>query len=297
MEKVLLIVNPSSGGEKAKKYEPKALEKLKSCFGEVEVRYTQKGKDAFKFAKDAARAHYDAVFVMGGDGTVNEGISGIAEEDYRPAFGLFPLGTVNDLARALHIPLNPEKAISGFNKNLLMPLDIGKINDKYFINVVAIGSIPSAINEVEAEEKTKWGKLAYYMAGLRKIAETHSYNFRLDIDGQKKEIQSSTLLIGLTNSIGGFEQLLPSATANDGFLHLMYIKDENLMDTIMAVPELLTGVDQSAEYVEYIRFKKAGISLKNPDETLKVNVDGDGGDALPVDIGILPSHIRVFHGK
>ena len=92
MSKVLLIVNPSSGGEKAKSYEDLAREKLAECFDEVVVKHTEKGGDATAFAKQAAEDHYDSVFVMGGDGTVNEGISGLAELDYRPTFGFFPLG-------------------------------------------------------------------------------------------------------------------------------------------------------------------------------------------------------------
>ena len=69
MSKVLLIVNPSSGGEKAKSYEDLAREKLAECFDEVVVKHTEKGGDAAAFAKQAAEDHYDSVFVMGGDGT------------------------------------------------------------------------------------------------------------------------------------------------------------------------------------------------------------------------------------
>ena len=155
MSKVLLIVNPSSGGEKAKSYEDLAREKLAECFDEVVVKHTEKGGDAAAFAKQAAEDHYDSVFVMGGDGTVNEGISGLAELDYRPTFGFFPLGTVNDLARALGIPLDAEEAIQNLDINKVKPLDIGKINDQYFMNVVAIGTIPESINNVDSEDKTK----------------------------------------------------------------------------------------------------------------------------------------------
>lgn len=111
MKKAVLIVNPSSGGEKAKEFETLAEEKLKQLFDEVVVKQTEKGGDAEQFAREAAESHFDSVFVMGGDGTVNEGISGLAEQAYRPKFGFFPLGTVNDLARALNLPMDPEEAI------------------------------------------------------------------------------------------------------------------------------------------------------------------------------------------
>ena len=107
------MVNPSSGGEQAKEFEQLAIAKLESVFDEVVVLHT-KSRDA-KLYSEAATEGYHSVFVMGGDGTVNEGISGIAEQEHRPNFGFFPLGTVNDLARALGIPLEPEEAINHFS--------------------------------------------------------------------------------------------------------------------------------------------------------------------------------------
>lgn len=295
MEKALLIINPSSGGEKAKDYEKQAIEKLEELFDKVEVKYTEKAGDARDFAKNAAREKYNSVFVMGGDGTVNEGISGLAEEDYRPDFGFFPLGTVNDLARALKISLEPEEAINELNINRMKKIDIGKINDSYFMNVVAIGVIPEAINDVEVEDKTKFGKLAYFISGFKSIKDAKAFLFELEIDNEKIDISSSTILIGLTNSIGGFESILPEAEVDDGKLHVIYLKDKRLIDSIKAVPNLITGVSDSNDNVGYRTCEEINIKLLE-NETLSVNADGDEGDKLPVSIKVLPSHISVYCG-
>ncbi len=295
MKKALLIINPSSGGEKAKEYQQLAQEKLNQSFDEVKICQTEQKGDAKSFAKKAANEKYDSVFVMGGDGTVNEGISGLAEEKYRPKFGFFPLGTVNDLARALDIPLDPKKAIANFSITKTTPLDIGKINDSYFMNVVAIGAIPEAINNVDSEQKTKFGKLAYFISGFKELSNNETYSFLVTIDGKKQEITSSTLLIGSTNSIGGFESLLPEAKVDDGKLHLIYLKDPSLIDTIKSVPDLLKGVAKATENVGYLAFDQAVISLENSDKKLVTNVDGDEGDILPVTITVLPAHLEVYH--
>lgn len=295
MKKALLIINPSSGGEKAKEYQQLAQEKLNQSFDEVKICQTERKGDAKSFAKKAANERYDSVFVMGGDGTVNEGISGLAEEKYRPKFGFFPLGTVNDLARALDIPLDPKKAIANFSITKTTPLDIGKINDSYFMNVVAIGAIPEAINNVDSEQKTKFGKLAYFISGFKELSNNETYSFLVTIDGKKQEITSSTLLIGSTNSIGGFESLLPEAKVDDGKLYLIYLKDPSLIDTIKAVPDLLKGVAKATENVGYLAFDQAEISLENSDKKLATNVDGDEGDILPVTITVLPAHLEVYH--
>lgn len=294
MTKVLLVVNPSSGGEKAKDFQEMAKEKLGQHFEEVIVKHTEKAGDASDFAKEAAKEHYEAVFVMGGDGTVNEGISGLAEEEYRPKFGFFPLGTVNDLARALNMPLDPEEAIQSLDLTKTKSLDIGKINDNYFMNVVAVGTIPQAVNETTVEEKTKLGKFAYAISAFKNLAANQSYNFKVELDGVEKEIESSTVLIGLTNSIGGFEQLLPEAKVSDGLLHFLYLKDSNLLESLQTLPSLLTGVDESNNRVGYHQVKEVKVSIVDSEETLKVNVDGDEGDELPVEVKVLPSHLQVY---
>lgn len=295
MKKALLIINPSSGGEKAKEYAQLAQEKLNQSFDVLKIRHTKKSGDAKRFAKEAASEKYDSVLVMGGDGTVNEGISGLAEENYRPKFGFFPLGTVNDLARALDIPLDPKKAIDNFSIARTTSLDIGKINNSYFMNVVAIGAIPEAINNVDSEQKTKFGKLAYFISGFKELSNNETYSFLVTIDGKEQEITSSTLLIGSTNSIGGFESLLPEAKVNDGKLYLIYLKDPSLIQTIKAVPDLLKGVDEATANVGYLTFNQVVISLQDRNKKLATNVDGDEGDFLPVTIRILPTHLEVYH--
>ncbi|MGX7775793.1 diacylglycerol/lipid kinase family protein [Streptococcus pluranimalium] len=295
MKKALLVVNPSAGGEKAQEFQKAAVEKLESYFDEVEVKETKKGGDARDFARAAAQDKLDSVFVIGGDGTVNEGISGLAEQDYRPKFGFFPLGTVNDLARALNMPINPKEAIEALDFEQTKSLDIGKINDRYFMNVVAVGSIPEAVRDVSVEEKKKFGKMAYLISGLKKIAQNETYHFDLEVDGETISVESTTIIIGLTNSIGGHEHFLPEANVNDGLLHLVYLKDKNLMESLKAVPSLVQGVSESNDSIGYRTFTKAYIEGK-PEKHLGSNVDGDEGDKLPLTISILPAHLEAYCG-
>ncbi|MGX7351509.1 diacylglycerol/lipid kinase family protein [Enterococcus canis] len=287
----LLIINPSSGGEEAQEYREKIENRLRSLFDTVQIRETEGAGDAKKFAAEAAAAKVDSVFAMGGDGTVNEAISGLAEKEFRPKFGFFPLGTVNDLARALDIPLDPNEAIEQLTLRT-KKIDIGKINDHYFINVVALGTIPAAVNETATSEKTKLGKLAYFVNGAKGVLNNDYYQFELLLDDKKQQITSSTLLVGLTNSIGGFEGLLPEAEVDDGLLHLIYLKDESLFDTLKAAPGLVKGVTEENQNLGYIAFKAGTITA---DQSLTANVDGDPGDELPLQLAVLPQHLSVYY--
>ncbi|EGJ26811.1 diacylglycerol/lipid kinase family protein [Streptococcus porcinus] len=292
MKKVLLIVNPASGGEQAKEFEKEVRDKLTNHFDHVDTRYTEDIGDAKAFAREASEKHYDSVFVMGGDGTVNEAVNGIAEQGYVPKFGFLPLGTVNDLARALEIPLDPQKAIDRLNFEQTRSLDIGKVNDSYFTNIVAIGNIPASINNVDDKQKTLLGPMAYVISGMKEILGNKTYDFEMITPEKRKEIKGSLILVGLTNSVGGMDRFTSEAEVDDGFLHLVFTKDQTLLETLKALPTLLSKDDQTDDIVAYEKVKQVTITVKN--EKLQTNVDGDQGDYLPVTLKVLPSHLQVY---
>lgn len=293
MGKVLLVVNPSSGQEAGKRYADSVAEALEKKYAEVVVKYTEKAGDATAFAKEAAQERYEAVFVMGGDGTVNEGVSGLAEEAYRPKFSFIPLGTVNDLGRSLGISMNPEEAISQLDRLVEKKLDVGKINNHYFIDVVAIGTIPEAVQAVEPEQKTKLGPFAYVLEGLKAVRDNKSYLFDMEIDDEKIQEESMAVLIAMTNSVGGMETLLPDASYDDGKLHLIVLKGDNLVDKLSLLPKIFSGKAMDDRNVLYRAFEKGHFSVEDGDD-LVTNVDGDPGDKLPLDISVLPQHLTVL---
>lgn len=295
MKNAMLIINPASGGEEAQTFERLAKDRLASYFDQVTVKHTKSRGDAERFAKEAAKAHFHSLFIMGGDGTVNEGVSGIAEESYRPQFGFFPLGTVNDLARALGIPLDPKEAIAAIAFDRTVPLDVGKINQSYFTNVVAIGNIPASINNVDDKLKTTFGPMAYVLSGLKDLLNHKSYTFQLTYDGKTKEIDSSLILIGLTNSIGGLDRFTPHARVNDGFLHVLVTKDKHFLETLAGLPSLLSKTSQNDDHLSYQLLREISISLE--DGQLQTNVDGDKGDHLPIKVKVLPHHLQVYTVK
>lgn len=295
MKKAVLIVNPSSGNEEAQEYEKLVKEKLTDIFNEVEVQHTRDTGDATKFANQAVKDKVDSVFAMGGDGTVNEVISGLAEQEYRPKFGFFPLGTVNDLARSLNISMEPEEAIAELDLARRIALDIGKVNENYFMNIVAVGGIPEAISDVEVEEKTKFGKLAYFTSGFKQVLKDESYHFELEIEGEKRTIESSVVVIALTQTIGGYGHIVPEARPDDGKMYLIYLKNQNVLEMVKSVPDIIKGIDHSTDYIGYQPFTEGSLSVKE-EVDLHPSVDGDEGPGLPLCFKILPQHLEIYVG-
>lgn len=296
MSEAVLIVNPSSGNEEAQNLAGAVEEKLAGNYDKVTVKFTEKSGDAAQFAKTAAEERVSAVFVMGGDGTVNEGINGLAEQEYRPDFSFIPLGTVNDLGRALGISMDPQEAIAQLDSLESKKLDIGKINDHYFANVVAIGTIPQAVQKVDAEQKTKLGPLAYFLEGAKTLSNSEAYTFEFELDEEKISQESTLILVALTNSVGGFESLLPQARIDDGYLHLLALKGNTIVDKLKIIPKIFTGEAIEDEKVVYRQFKTGTIKIEET-QKLVANVDGDEGDALPLTLQVLPQHLNVLAPK
>lgn len=291
-KKALVIVNPSSGKEKAKGYSEDVVEILRKQYETVDVRSTEKAGDATAFASQGVEEGYEAIIAMGGDGTVFEEVNGIAKHSERPHFGLVPMGTVNDLARVLGIPLDPDEAVRVFEDSVVMKVDLGKVNDLYFSNAVGIGSIPESIHDVSSEDKSRLGALAYYIAGAKRMVNPQKIEVTLEFDGYKWTGEISTIAVSLSGSLAGFKDIVPEANIQDGKMHILVVKDFGLLDTMKMAPGILRGTISDSENVAHILTEKIRIDAK--DRELHSNVDGEEGPVLPLDIEILPGYLEII---
>ncbi|AIC93734.1 diacylglycerol/lipid kinase family protein [Shouchella lehensis] len=291
MKQALIILNPSSGKEKAHTYAKQTSRLLEETGYTVAVKETQKEFDATAFSTEACKEKIDLVVSLGGDGTLHETINGMMNQPHRPKLAVVPLGTVNDFARALHIPLQPEKAINMLRSTTTRKADIGKINDQLFINVVAAGQLATSLSEVPSEDKSKLGFFAYVKEGIKTFAGDASCTMSVEYDEQKWEGRALLFIAALTNSVGGFEQLAPAAEIDDGYLHCFIIKDTNLFTTAAVGTSLLAGNLEHSKYVHAFKAKRVRVSTNND---LTTNVDGESGMSLPVTIELIPSYIDVL---
>lgn len=290
MKKIMLIINPTSGGEKALDYKEKLENKAREYFDDVETKITQKAKDATNFAEEAARERYESILVFGGDGTVNEVISGIAERDYIPKLGIIPGGTGNLITKLLEINQDIDGAIEELDFNLTDKIDIGKANGHYFGYIFSIGSLPEAIHNVEIEDKTKFGILAYAVNTMKSVMTDQVFNIKVETENGNYLGEASHVLVLLTNYFADkkiFEE------NKDGYANILILKDASIFSKLSLIPDLLKGDLVENENIEYIKARTIKISS---DIELESDVDGDKSDNLPVDIKVLGQHIEVYSG-
>ena len=288
MKKAMLIINPTSGGEKALDYKEKLENKAKEYFEYVEMKITEKAKDATAFAEEASKENYEAVIVFGGDGTVNEVISGIAEKDYIPKLGIIPGGTGNLITKLLEISQDIDEAIDQLDFNKTNAIDIGKANKSYFGYIFSVGSLPEAIHNVEIEDKTKYGVLAYAINTIKSVMKDEVFNIKIETENGSYEGEASQVLVLLSNYYADkkiFEE------NKDGYANILILKNASIISKLSLIPDLLKGDIVENDNIEYIKAKDITISS---DTKLESDIDGDQSDDLPVKITILGNHIEIY---
>ena len=234
MKKIMVIINPTSGGEKALDYKVKLENKARDYFEDVEIKITEKAQDATNFAEEASHERYDAVLVFGGDGTVNEVISGIAEKDYIPKLAIIPGGTGNLITKLLEINQDIDGAIDELDFNSTNKIDIGKSNGNYFGYIFSIGSLPEAIHNVGIEDKTKFGMLAYAINTMKSVVTDQAFNIQVETENGNYIGQASHVFVLLTNY---FTDKKIFEEDKDGYANVLILKDASILSKLSVIPD------------------------------------------------------------
>lgn len=291
MKRARIIYNPTAGREIFKRRIADVLQKLEKAGYEASCHATTGAGDATAAARTAVERKYDVVICSGGDGTINEVVNGLAEQEYRPKLGIIPTGTTNDFARALHIPRDIDAAVDVITAGDTIPMDIGRMNDHYFINIAGGGKLTELTYEVPAKMKTVLGQLAYYLKGIEMLPSIRSTDVSIEYDGKLFEGEIMLFLIALTNSVGGFEKLAPDASINDGLFSLLILKKTNLAEFIRVASLALRGEHIDDPNVIYSKANHIKVKSK---EKVQLNIDGEYGGLLPAEFYNLYRHLEVF---
>ncbi|WP_276356563.1 diacylglycerol kinase [Cohnella caldifontis] len=288
-----LIYNPTSGREEVRRRLPAILQRLERGGIETSCHATEGEGDASRAALLAARRGYDIVIAAGGDGTLNEVVSGLSEHDSRPALGILPLGTTNDFARAHGIPRNWADACDLIVRRYTVPVDVGKAGDKYFINIAGGGSLTELTYEVPSKLKTMVGQLAYYMKGLEKITNLRPVRMKIKANGAE-EIDEELMLFLIANSssVAGFDRLAPDASTNDGVFDVIALRKCNIAEFIRMATMVIRG-EAVKHDPHFIYFQSDSIEVES-DSRVQLNLDGEFGGTLPCKFTMLASHLNVI---
>ena len=274
MKKLLFIYNPNAGKGLIKPKLSDVLDIFVKAGYEVTVYPTQKYRDGYHKVRHF-KEEYDLVVCSGGDGTLDEVVTGMMKRKEQIPIGYIPTGTTNDFARSLHIPKDMLKAADTAVNGIVFPCDIGKFNNDFFVYIAAFGLFTDVSYQTKQEVKNVLGHLAYVLEGMKRLYNVPSYRIKVTHDDQVIEDEFIFGMVTNSRSIGGFRNMVgKSIVFDDGEFEVTLIKTPKnplaLQEIIAAI--LIEQIDTKHMYT----FKTNHITFESLEE-IPWTLDGEFG--------------------
>lgn len=254
MKKMLFIMNPFAGQKKANKHLADILLLFSNAGYEVTVHMTRDVGDAmdaaFRRGKEA-----DMVVCCGGDGTLNETVTGLLRSGGDVPIGYIPAGTTNDFASSLKLSTNIMQAAQDIVDGQPVPYDVGKFGDRFFSYVASFGAFTKASYIVPQNIKNALGHTAYVLGGISELSQIRNEHIRMEIDGQTVEDDFLFGAICNSTSIGGILTLDPKQVdMGDGLFEILLVRAAR---NLAEITECIQAVQTQKYNCAMITFRSA----------------------------------------
>ncbi|WP_342641512.1 lipid kinase [Rhodoligotrophos ferricapiens] len=231
----------------------------------------------------------DLVIVGGGDGSLNAVAPALIER--RLSLGILPLGTANDLARTLSLPLDPAAAARVITAGHRRRLDLGEVNGHPFFNVASVGFSADLARGLTAEAKRRWGVLGYAIAALRILSQSRPFTLYIEHDGQVEEVRTIQLSVGNGRFYGGGMTVEVNAQPDDGRLDVYSLEVPHWWHLIALMPALRRGTHGRWKHVRAFGTTALKLTTRRPHD---INADGELVSTTPAEFRIIPQAVEVF---
>ncbi|PLT27980.1 diacylglycerol/lipid kinase family protein [Peribacillus deserti] len=291
-KKAMLLYNGAAGQNDLDKTLGSCIPAIASEVEELFLIATQKPDHAKEICRERGE-EMDAVFILGGDGTVHEAVNGIASLDRRPVLGILPNGTCNDFSRTMNIPQDIKKASQALMEGDIIEVDVGKVNDSYFLNFWGIGLITEASSNIDPDQKKRFGKLSYFLSALKTFNEIDPFPFKLTYDGKILEDSAVMILIINGNYIGTNALPFPNIQTNDGLFDIVVVKNSSLALFKEILSLKRAWPDGEIENSELIYMQARSLKVET-EKTMKADSDGEVYLETPAEIVNLKQHLKML---
>ena len=293
MKKLLFIVNPRAGKTKSSAPLFDAVAAFSRAGYLVRVFVTEAGGQARDIAAKWG-GQYDLVVCAGGDGTLNETISGLMQLEQRPPLGYLPNGSTNDFAASLHLHTTVETAARAVAGGVPYSLDIGRHNDRYFAYVASFGAFTRSSYSASQAAKNALGHFAYILEGLGDLDSLRPYRCAIDADGEHFEGDFIFGAVCNSTSLGGLVKLDPKhVSMDDGTFELLLLR---MPKTALDLQNLITAMTRMQYDYPGVIFRHVKNVVLTTDENISWSLDGEYAASAPrVEIQCLPGAIELVH--
>jgi len=296
-----LIANPSSGNNRAAELLPGLAARLRTIAADLDVALTSSSEETLQSAARAAADGCEALFVAGGDGTINAALRGLLASDERPAIpvGVIPLGTGNDFAKALDLGEDADAAVSALSALREVAVDVGLLNGRPFVNTSAGGFVADVSESVTEGLKDSTGKLAYLIGGVRALLGSEPFAARVRVHDPGaapawqgwQDVQMFAVCNG--RFIGGGYPIAPEAVIDDRLLDVLVVPRLPRLEFVGVLQQIASGNGHQLEGVHAFRASAFDLELSR---TVRVNTDGELLEASRCEYRIGGGAVRFFCG-
>lgn len=275
-KRLLFIFNPRSGKGKIKEHLADIIDTMVKAGFEVTTYTTQCQGDAIEKAK-AEAGNYDRIVCSGGDGTLDEVVTGVMSSGHKVPVGYIPAGSTNDFGNSLGIDKNMLHAAEIASNGSPFACDIGRFNDDYFVYVAAFGLFTEVSYSTSQDLKNMLGHAAYILEGMKQIWDIPSFHMQVEYDGNVFYDEFIYGMITNSKSVGGFKGIIPGDIGlNDGVFEVTLIKTPKNPIQLNEILAFLTGIIKDSNMV--YSFQTDLLTLKSSDH-VPWTLDGEyGGD-------------------
>jgi YegS/Rv2252/BmrU family lipid kinase len=284
-DKTVLITNPNSrSGDQAI---PDVLQRL-HALGPLHA-YEVDGSDSALRAINELGGHSTRVVLGGGDGTLAGLLDAVL--DTGSTLGVLPMGTANDFARSLQLPLDVMEAVEIIAQGHTRHVDVGVANGKTFLNAVGIGLGPRLTREMDEESKSRLGLFAYSKALMKVLQGSDAFRVRITVDGETHSLHSLQVSIGNGIHYGGGMTISDTARIDDGQLSVLCLRRQPNWELIKKALALRVGDFQDVDDILLLSGKRVEIETARP---MDATADGEIVTKTPIQCESQPKALRVF---
>lgn len=241
---------------------------------------------------DLIRRHRDAVDLVilgGGDGTMNLAAEALVETGL--PLGILPLGTANDLARTLGLPIDPLVALDVIVNGTVQTIDVGTVNGRYFLNVASMGISVGVARRLTRDLKRRWGVFSYPLAVVDAFRAARSFSATITTDGQTMTVRSIQIAVGNGRYYGGGLTVADDAEIDDEWLDLYSLEPLGPAKLLTLMPALWFGKHGAWSGVHLMRGREIRIETSRP---RSINTDGEVTTRTPALFRVVPDAISVI---
>ena len=292
MKKVKFIYNPNSGERKISQELDKIIE-IYQQYNYTVVPFRLCKNIPIRDAFSDMELDYDHILISGGDGTLDLILNVMKELDINIPIGILPCGTANDFAKAVNLSFDAKEAIERIIKSKPKKIDIGKINDKYFINVASAGMFTDVSQKINPDFKNSIGKVSYYLRGIEEAL--YMRKFSIKVESEEVEYNGDMYLMLIFNGkTAGNINLAYKAKVDDGLLDIIIVKNilfPNMFPLLISIlkGEHLEGYNK--DEILYFKTNKLKIDCK---DKLNTDIDGEKGPDFPLEIECVKDGIELL---